>query len=60
MNLIFSDYIGVFLFVYLDDMVVFSLSIEDHVKHCKLVIDRLEDKQFYISKSKMNLFAKEL
>ena len=46
MNLIFSDYIGVFLFVYLDDMVVFSLSIEDHIKHCKLVIDRLEDEQF--------------
>ena len=42
MNLIFADYIGVFLLVYLDDMVVFSLSIEDHIKHCKSVIDRLK------------------
>ena len=39
MNSIFSDYIGVFIYIYLDDMAIFSLTLDDHIKHCKLVID---------------------
>ncbi|QRV92218.1 Transposon Ty3-G Gag-Pol polyprotein [Ceratobasidium sp. AG-Ba] len=30
---IFSAYIGVFMFVYLDDLIIFSNTTEDHVKH---------------------------
>ena len=60
MNSIFSDYIGVFIYIYLDDMAIFSLTLDDHIKHCKLVIDRLKKEQFYISKGKMQFFAKEL
>ena len=33
MNHIFTSYIGVFIYVYLDDIIIFSDSIEEHVKH---------------------------
>ena len=60
MNSIFSDYIGVFIYIYLDDMAIFSLTMEDHITHCKLIIDQLKKEQFYISKGKMQFFVKEL
>jgi hypothetical protein len=40
-NHIFADYIGVFMDVYLDDIVVYSDSPEEHVCHVKLVINWL-------------------
>ena len=39
MNHIFASYIGVFMFVYLDDIIIFSDSIEDHLTHIKIVFD---------------------
>jgi hypothetical protein len=33
MNHIFGSYIGVFVYVYLDDIIIFSDTIEEHVKH---------------------------
>jgi hypothetical protein len=36
MNHIFSEYIGVFMDVYLDDIVISSDMVEDHVQHVKL------------------------
>ena len=41
MNHIFASYIGVFMFVYLDDIIIFSDSIEDHLTHIKIVFDIL-------------------
>ena len=41
MNHIFASYIGVFMYVYLDDIIIFSDSIEDHVKHIRIIFDIL-------------------
>ena len=41
MNHIFASYIGVFVYVYLDDIIIFSDTIEDHVKHIQIVFDIL-------------------
>jgi hypothetical protein len=41
MNLIFRDYIGIFVHAYLDDIFVFSDMIEDHQKHLELVFNKL-------------------
>lgn len=60
MNHIFSDLIGVILDVYLDDIVVYSDSPEDHVKHVRLVIDRLQDNKFFLSAHKLFFFKEEL
>src|ERR1700679_4366243 len=52
MDHIFSDYIGVFMDVYLDDIVIYSDTPEEHFRHVKLVIDRLRDNKFFLSSHK--------
>ena len=37
---VFHDYIDVFVVVYLDDVVIYSESLEDHLHHLKLVLSR--------------------
>ncbi|QRW24379.1 Transposon Ty3-G Gag-Pol polyprotein [Rhizoctonia solani] len=60
MNHLFQLYIGVFMYVYLDDIVIFSDTIKEHVKHIRTVADILQRKKFYISPKKMQFFAQEL
>ena len=60
MNHIFASYIGVFVYVYLDDIIIFSDSIEDHVKHVRIVFDILRKEKLYLGPSKMQFFAEEL
>ena len=60
MNHIFGPYIGVFMDVYLDDIVVYSDSIEDHIKHCKIVFDVLAEQVLYLSERKIQLLPREL
>jgi hypothetical protein len=57
MNHIFSDFIGVFMDVNLDDIVIYSDSPEEHVKQ---VIDWLRDNKFFLSSHKLQFFEDEL
>ena len=41
MNDLFAPYLGRFVDIYLDDVMVYSENLEDHVNHIKLVIDIL-------------------
>ena len=41
MNHIFSPYIGRFMDVYLDDIIIYSSTLEDHITHVKIIIDIL-------------------
>jgi transposase InsO family protein len=60
MNHIFASYIGVFMFVYLDDIIIFSDTIEDHMIHVKIVFDILRKERLFLSPNKMQFFAEEL
>ncbi|KAJ2970575.1 hypothetical protein NUW54_g12699 [Trametes sanguinea] len=60
MNHIFGPHIGVFMDVYLDDIAIYSDSLEDHVKHVKLVIDILKREQLYLSASKLHFLCREM
>ena len=60
MNHIFAPHIGVFMDVYLDDIVIYSDTPEDHVKHVKIVIDTLRQHKFYLSEHKLQFFMDEL
>ena len=60
MNHIFASYLGVFVYVYLDDIIIFSDSISDHVKHVRIVFDILRKEKLYLGPSKMQFFAEEL
>ena len=60
MTAIFRDVIGKFVHVYLDDIFIFSNSIEEHEHHLQVVFERLRQSQLFLKWSKCNLYAKEL
>ena len=60
MNHLFSPYIGRFMDVYLDDIVIYSDSLMDHVKHVKSVLDILKREKLYLSRSKLHFIQPEL
>jgi hypothetical protein len=60
MNYLFSDYIGWFMDVYLDDIIIYSDTLNEHIKHVKMVIDVLKEQSLYLSANKMQLLKSEL
>lgn len=57
---LFSPWIGKWIDIYLDDIVIYSDSIDEHVKHCKLVIDILRREQFFLNKDKIHILCEEM
>lgn len=49
-----------FAFAYLDDIIIFSESAEQHLKHIEIVLARLRQAQLKLKKSKCLFFKKEL
>ena len=60
MTAIFRDCISQFIHVYLDDIFIYSCSIEEHEKHLGIVFQRLKDHHLFLSKSKVDLYSKRL
>ena len=60
MNHIFQPYLRDWIDIYLDNLVIYSDTIEDYMRHFKTVIDILCKEKFYFSKHKIQLFQKEL
>ncbi len=60
MNHLFSPYISIFMDVYLDDIVVYSNTIEEHAKHCEIIVDILQEQWLYLSEKKCQILAKKL
>ena len=60
MNHIFASHIGVFMYVYLDDIIIFSDSVEKHIEHIKTVFNILQRERLFLSPNKMQFFANEL
>ena len=53
----FRDYIGKFIHVYLNDIFIFSNSLEEHIEHIILALLQLREAHFFLSKSKVDLFS---
>jgi hypothetical protein len=60
MNDLFAPYLGRFIDIYLDDVMVYSENLEDHVKHVRLVIDILRREKFFLTKRKLNYLCEEV
>ena len=43
MNDVFHEYVDHFVVVYLDDMVIYSESLEDHLEHLRNVLSKLRE-----------------
>ena len=47
MNRVFADFSDKFVIVFIDDILIYSKSTEEHAQHLELVLRRLQDKQLY-------------
>jgi len=52
MNRIFHAYLDCFVVVFIDDILVYSKSEEEHVEHLKIVLHVLKEKKLYAKLSK--------
>ena len=57
MNSVFHDFLDKFSGVYLDDLLVYSKSLEDHVHHLRLVLDFFWARKLYAKMSKCEFAA---
>jgi len=57
MNDVLYDFLDNFVVVYLDDIVIYSRGIEDHVTHLSKVLSRLREYELYVKREKCE-FAK--
>lgn len=60
MTFIFRDCIGRFMHVYLDDIFIFTNSIEEHEQCLRIVFERLRKHQLYLKWSKCELYAQKV
>ena len=52
MNKVFMEYLDKFAIVFIDDILIFSKSEEEHEQHLRLVLEKLQEHQLYAKFSK--------
>ena len=52
MNRVFHDYLDKFIIVFIDDILVYSKTREDHETHLRLALERLQSEKLYAKFSK--------
>ena len=60
MNEVLKDYIGVFVVVYLDDILIFSKTKGEYMRHLELVLRRLQEKKLTVNLEKSEFMKEEL
>ena len=60
MNMVFMDYLDVFVVIFIDDILIFSKTEEEHEEHLRLVLQRLREHQLYAKFSKCEFWIDEV
>ena len=60
MNHIFGKHISIFMDVYLDNIIIYSDMLEEHVKHVTIILNTLKKEKLYLSKKKLCFLCKEV
>jgi hypothetical protein len=60
MNSVFMPELDKFVVVFIDDILVYSKSEEEHAEHLRVVLTRLRDHQLYAKFSKCEFWLKEV
>ena len=56
---VLRKYIGKICHVYMDDIIIWSQSLEEHERHVRLILQALQDNGLHINKNKTHLFQYE-
>ena len=60
MNSVFMEYLDKFVVVYIDDILIYSKTEEEHAEHLRLVLTKLHEHRLYAKFSKCEFWLKEL
>jgi len=52
MNRVFKEYLDNFVIIFIDDILVYSISMEVHKEHLRAILQRLKEEQLYAKLSK--------
>jgi hypothetical protein len=59
MNKVFMEYLDRFIVVFIDDILIFSKTMEEHEEHLRLVLEKLRSNQLYAKFSKCEFWLTE-
>src|SRR5436305_3584419 len=59
-NYILQAFLGIFIFIYLDNIFIYSDTLEDHIDHIKQVCLKLCEYKLYASAKKSHFFVDKL
>src|ERR1700736_2530345 len=57
---VFREHLGLFIRIYLNDIFVYSDSVDEHQIHLCIAFDTLQRHKFYISQPKLDLFSEDM
>jgi len=60
MNQIFQKYLNKFVLIYLDDILIFSKTPEEHLQHIKMVLDTIRKERLSLKTKKCHFFQYEV
>jgi hypothetical protein len=60
MNKMFMEYLDRFILVFIDDILIFSKTMEEHEEHLMLVLEKLRSNQLYAKFSKCEFWLTEV
>src|SRR5213080_5077054 len=60
MNNVFMEYLDKFVVVFINDILIFSKTEEEHEEHLRMVLQKLRDHQLYAKLSKSEFWLKEV
>jgi hypothetical protein len=60
MNKVFMEYLERFVVVFIDDILIFSKTMEEHEEHLRLVLEKLRSNQLYAKFSKCEFWLTEV
>ncbi|KAF8087011.1 hypothetical protein N665_0603s0013 [Sinapis alba] len=57
---VFWDYLDEFVIIFIDDILIYSRSAEEHGRHLRLVLERLRDQKLFAKLSKCRFWKREV
>jgi len=60
MNKLFKPYLRKFVLIFFDDILVYSISLQDHLKHVRIVFDILKKNKLFAKRSKCQFGVPEV
>jgi hypothetical protein len=60
MNKVFMEYLDKFVVVFIDDILVYSKTKEEHTQHLRMILQKLREHRLYAKRSKWEFLLKEV